>query len=229
MAGDQQPDTLRLRDTRGPLWVILTGLISFFYAVLRYNVFKGVPWEHLPLYIVNKAVAVSAVVLLASSYLIGKWISPFSEDPERQRLLAKFLGLCGFSAAGLHAILSLALLSPAYYPKFFGMDEKMTFAGELAMLAGALGLLWMAGPAAGSLPNMQEALGRRWWQRSQRSGYLALAMAAVHTTAMGFSGWFRPTEWPGRLPPITMLGFLIAVLPLGARLWRASGPQTGVH
>ncbi len=226
MAGDARSTSLKLRETRGPLWVLLTGLGSLAYAVLRYNVFKGVPWEHLPLYVVNKAVAVSAVALLASSYLTGKRLLPAARDPAQRRIVPKFLGLCGFSAAGLHAVLSLALLSPAYYPKLFG-GERMTFAGEVAVLAGALGLLWMAAPALGSLPNMEEALGRRWWQRAQRGGYLALAMAAAHTAAMGLPGWFRPGEWPGRLPPITLIGFLIAALTLAARLWRASGPPPG--
>ncbi len=227
MAGDARSGLPRLRDTRGPLWVIVTGVVSLAYAIVRYNVFKGVPWEQLPAYVVNKAAAVSAVTLLAGSYLAGRGIPLEARDPER-RLVAKFLGLCGFWAAGLHAILSLALLSPAYYPKFFAGD-KMTFAGELAMLAGALGLLGMALPAASSLPNMEEALGRRWWRRAQRGGYLALAMAAAHTAAMGLPGWFRPGEWPGGLPPITLIGFLIAALPLAARLRRGSGPPSGAR
>ena len=218
-----------MRETYGPLWVAVTGAASLGYAVVRYNVFKGVPWEHLPLYVANKAAAVSAVALLASSYLAGSWTRLFPGEPERRRLLAKFLGLSGFAAAGLHALMSLALLSPAYYPKFFGADGKMTFAAELAAAAGVLGLFWMAVPAAGSLPNMEEALGRRWWRRSQRSGYLALAMAAVHTAAMGFSGWLRPGEWPGSLPPITLLGFLIAALSLGARLLAGRGRRSEVR
>jgi hypothetical protein len=49
-------------------------------------------------------------------------------------------------------------------------------------------------------------------------GYWTLAMAAAHTFTMGFSGWTTPSTWHGGLPPITMLGFLVAASALVAKL-----------
>lgn len=187
------------------------------YAVVRYNVFKGVEWIHLPLYIVNKATSLSAVILLASAYLVGRWIPVHKDDPERRLVLIKFLGLAGFGLAALHSLMSMALLGPTYYPKFFGA-EKMNLVGELTILFGVVGMFWLASPAVTSLPNMQQALGDTLWKRAQRAGYVALAFTALHCFAMGVQGWLEPETWPGSLPPITMLAFVIGVVPLVARL-----------
>ena len=50
-------------------------------------------------------------------------------------------------------------------------------------------------------------------------GYWALALACGHTFAMGYKGWFDIATWPGRLPPITLLGFLAALSAVAVKLW----------
>jgi hypothetical protein len=45
-------------------------------------------------------------------------------------------------------------------------------------------------------------------------GYLGLALVSAHLLAMGGAGWLTPSRWPGHMPPITLLAFLAAVLPL---------------
>lgn len=152
-------------------WLVATIGISLVYAILRYNVFKGVEWIHLPLYIVNKAAALSAVILLSSSYLVGKWIKVWKDDPMMRMVLVKFLGLAGFAMAVLHIIMSVIILNPAYFAKFFG-DGKLNLTGELTMLFGALSILFLASPAISSLPNMKEELGMRRWKRSQQTSTL---------------------------------------------------------
>ena len=52
-------------------------------------------------------------------------------------------------------------------------------------------------------------------------GYWALAMAAGHTFVMGVKGWLDTATWPGGLPPITLLGCLIALSALAAKVWTA--------
>ncbi len=42
------------------------------YAVIRYHLAGDVPWRHFPLFILNKATSLAAVIFVASSYLIGK-------------------------------------------------------------------------------------------------------------------------------------------------------------
>ena len=39
------------------LWIIL--IIIFTYAIIRYHILRGVPWDNFPLYISNKAISLS--------------------------------------------------------------------------------------------------------------------------------------------------------------------------
>ena len=57
-------------------WILFLWAGCLFYAVVRYNVFKGVEWIHLPLYVVNKSFALSGVTFVALSYLVGKLFDP---------------------------------------------------------------------------------------------------------------------------------------------------------
>jgi hypothetical protein len=44
---------------------------SLIYATLRYPVFGGVDWIHFPLYVINKALALSGFLLLLINSLIS--------------------------------------------------------------------------------------------------------------------------------------------------------------
>ena len=199
-------------------WVLGVWGVCLIYAIVRYNVFKGVEWIHLPLYIVNKSFAFGGVTFIAASYLSGKWIKAYAGDEKRRRSLAKFLGLAGLYFIGMHVFASLAMLSPVYYEKFFLETGKLNLTGELTILFGVLGVGFLMFPAITTLPLMFEALGGVRWQRAQRMGYWTLAMAALHTLTMGFKGWIDVSTWPGGLPPITLLGFLAAASALTAKL-----------
>jgi DMSO/TMAO reductase YedYZ heme-binding membrane subunit len=69
-------------------------------------------------------------------------------------------------------------------------------------------------PAITTLPMMPRELGGWRWKRTQRLGYVALSLVAVHMVALGLEGWLAPTGWHGGLPPISLLAFVAAVFPL---------------
>ena len=200
-------------------WILGVWGACFAYSVLRYNVLKGVEWSHLPLYVTNKSIAWAGLTFVAASYLTGKWIRSHPNDPQRRRAQAKFLGIAGFYCVGMHAFASLAMLSPAYYEKFFAAGGKMNATGELTMLFGVLGLGLLMFPAVTTLPLMYEALGPERWKRAQSMGYWAIAMACAHTLTMGYAGWIDVASWPGGLPPITLWGFLAGASALLAKAW----------
>jgi hypothetical protein len=63
--------------------------------------------------------------------------------------------------------------------------------------------------------------------RSQPGASLADASkengAARHVLVMGLSGWLQPAGWPGGLPPISLLAFIAALIPVLVRLyWTAT-------
>jgi hypothetical protein len=200
-------------------WILGIWGVCFAYAIVRYNLLKGVEWSHLPLYVTNKSFAWAGLAFVAASYLTGKWIRSYPNDPHRRRAQAKFLGMSGFYFIGVHVFASLAMLSPVYYEKFYATGGKLNTTGELTILFGVLGLGFLMFPAVTTLPLMYEALGPERWKRAQRMGYWAIAMGCAHTFTMGYAGWIDVASWPGGLPPITLWGFLAGASALAAKAW----------
>lgn len=200
-------------------WIVLPFVFFTIYAIIRYIVFKGVSPNHLPLYIVNKVFSVSGIFLIAASYTIGKlrWLK--NKDESRQHQLIKFIGLAGFSLSAMHVFISLIIISPGYFPKFYH-EDMLNFKGELSMLMGVFSLFCFSFPAITTLPFMQEAVGVKKWKKRQQIGYMGLLTAFIHVLVMGLSGWSDVASWPGYLPPITMIGALIAAVPLVLKLFK---------
>lgn len=57
---------------------------SLVYAILRYHIAGDVAWRHFPLFILNKATSLAAVVFVGASYLIGKAIRWYGDDKPLQ-------------------------------------------------------------------------------------------------------------------------------------------------
>lgn len=173
------------------------------YALVRYHVFKDVPWEHLPLYVLNKVLAVAGLVCVGAA--------PWYRDVEDR----KRLGNVGIGLVAGHLLISFAILDPAYFAKFYTTDAdglaKMTWQAETSMLAGVVGAILLGWLFVASLgrpsstqhgcPSLVPGLGR--W---------ILVATAVHVLVMGYRGWWPISQWAeaGYLPPITLLSFLIA-------------------
>lgn len=177
----------------------MTG-VGMAYAIVRYNVFKGVPWEQLPVYVSNKAIALVGLLLIGLSRVV--------QDKARR----KGLGLAGAGFVAVHVLLSLMLAGPEYFPSLYTAAGQMTGNAALSMLAGALGsgaLLWLfhstkvRPPEGQPRTSLVPGLGR-----------LLLLFTAVHVALIGVDGWLDLASWPGSLPPITLLSFAIAVLLL---------------
>ena len=166
------------------------------------------------LFIFNKATSLAAVLFVACSYLVGKIIHWHDADKALRLVVIKFCGLMGFFLAGIHAFLSVSLLTPAYFAKYFDADGRLNLQGELAVTAGVLGLFFLMSPAITTLPMMPKALGGRRWKRTQRLGYMALLLVVAHLVVLGLEGWLAPSGWNGGLPPISLVAVLAALVPL---------------
>lgn len=169
-------------------------VISSLYAVIRYMVFGDVKISNAPVYIVNKALSMSsAVFLFLSAFVLRK-----------QNLDAsKLYGLAFFQCACLHIILSLAILSPVYYPKFFE-DGKMNVTGELMILFGALAAYVFF-------------LLRRFIKETSRvKTYTRIGCLYLiaHLIFMGIPGWFKVQSWHGYMPPISLISGVAVLMAL---------------
>jgi DMSO/TMAO reductase YedYZ heme-binding membrane subunit len=184
------------------------------YAMVRYHLVGDVAWRHFPLFILNKAISLAAVGFVASSYLIGKVIRWHDHDKALRLVVIKFCGLMGFFLAAVHAIMSVLLLTPSYFAKYFDASGRLNLQGEVGMAVGIVALFFLMSPAITTLPMMPKALGGWRWKRSQRVGYLALPLTAVHLLFLGLKGWLAPGKWPAGLVPISLLAFVVALIPL---------------
>lgn len=189
-------------------------IVVFSYAIIRYNVIKGVAWEELPLFISNKAISLSAITFIAISYALGSLSRFWPKLFEPTLPLRKHFGLLGFGLAALHAIFSFLLFSPAYYPKFFQETGKLTLVGELSMLFGVLAFFVFSLVAYVSVPAVAKDMDPKRWGRVQHFGYTGCVLILFHVAIMGIEGWTKPEGWPGGLLPISLMAAIIIALML---------------
>lgn len=180
---------------------LLALLGSTVYATARYNVFKGVPWEDWPTYTLNKAFALSSLGLIVFSIIRKRSVKGHSIG--RDMYMAGVFGT-------IHVVLSLTLLSPAYYEKFFSQD-KLTAAAGLSM---ALGTVAAAMMFAGKRPH-----GDQHADGGVRTLTMLAFIIGLHAMLQGFAGWFAPSTWPGMMPPITLISFLLGLAAVAVALF----------
>jgi hypothetical protein len=169
-------------------------LCTTLYTIIRYVIFGHVSPVHVPVYLLNKSVSMASVVLLSCAAF-----SYFKQCVDRLR----FWGTASLHCACIHVLLSLAILSSAYYPKFFGA-EKMNLTGEITILLGVLATycFWLAHS------------GRSISARRGTFQLLASLFVGGHLVAMGFRGWLSVEKWHGGLPPISLVSLVFAVVAL---------------
>lgn len=211
--------TLVISRMWNPRTLISASLIAlaFAYAVIRYHIVKGVSWSEFPLFISNKAIALSAVALIAVSYAIGSLSVFWPQLFEKLLPARKFFGLLGFGFAAAHAIISLLIFNASYYPKFFENTGKLNLTGELSLLFGVISFAIFSLVAITSVPSIAESLGRERWLKFQHLGYWGLAATLGHVFVMGFKGWMDTAGWPGGLLPISLVAFIIVLSVLFLR------------
>lgn len=178
---------------------------SVLYATLRYNVFKVVAWTDWPVYILNKALALSALLLLVA------WVLQARRDPAVSR---EDLWDVAWRLALIHVSLSLALYGAAYFPAFF-VDGRLTWQAGVSLLAGAI--------AAGGAGAIRAPQGHPAPVRVV--GWLTL-LVGVHAGVIGYGSWFTPASWPGHLFPITLVSFVAGIAGAVASL--RAVPRTSV-
>jgi len=184
--------------------LILTGT----YAIWRYNIFGSVASDHLPLFIANKAIAWSSVILIGLSMTMGSMSRLWPKTMGGIISHRKNVGIYGFVLATLHLLLSLPLLTPAYFKNFFASDATFTFTAEICLLAGSIAWLILLFPAVTSVPVIEESMKWKEWLYVQSWNRGVLWISAAHVACYGASGWMKPQSWPGGLPPITLLSVL---------------------
>ena len=190
--------------------VVLT--LSLLYAFVRYNILRDVPYSDIPLYIFNKGLALGSTIVIGFAFLLG----PLAALSPRQFLphlpLRQSLGIIGFGGAAVHGFISLILLSPAYYAKFYTASGGLNAIGQFSLLFGVLALAVFTIIAISSLPMMFERLGEARWKKIQSLGYSAFLLVFLHVVVMGARGWINPESYSYGFISVSLLAALFIVL-----------------
>ena len=179
---------------------LLALLGSVAYATARYNIFKGVSWNDWPTYTLNKALGLSALLLLVLS--VVRKCSARGQANGHHLRVASALALA-------HVVLSLTLLSPAYYESFFAQG-RLTAAAGWSMALGAVAAAVMAGG--------RRADGAQDTDGGVRDLATLSFVVGLHAMLQGFAAWFKPSQWPGTLPPITLISFVLGLTAVAMAL-----------
>jgi len=174
-------------------WFFVLGIIifSYLYAIIRYHYFGNAPVKDFPLYITNKVLAISSVILFVTFIL------------KKNSLIG---GLSYIFALG-HLLISLLILSPVYYKKFFTNDFELNGIANLSLLAGVFSFL-------GLWVYHQIKKGNTQYKIFSNLSiqYFILGTLFMHLFFMGFKEWLHPLSWKAYLPPISLIaGILVLV------------------
>jgi len=195
-----------------------TILVSVGYAIVRYHIAGDVPWDEFSLFILNKGLCLAAFILLTFNFALGPAKNVGLPVPRKWLSARKAFGMTGFLLILIHALISFMLFSSPYYGKFFSLDGTLTGMAGLSMLAGILGFVFLWAYNLSFQTKLSEDAAFIAFITSKRVLTWALSLGGLHLAFMGFSGWVKPGEWNGGLPPISLVAFAFFVIGYGLNL-----------
>lgn len=204
-AGPERVASAEEVSLRGPLRMVV-GLFVLFsiYAVVRYHLAKDIAWDHFPAYVLNKSISWTGLVLIGMSRV------------SRVKATRSFYGLSGLAFVGLHVPLSLATLTPFYHERLFLAQGGLAWNAQLALLAGACGVIAVMGLYTAYVRKSSAGL-----PLVPHLGRVAVLLGVIHVAAIGFPTWLKPGDWYWGLPPITLLSVLMGLVFLFLPVRRA--------
>jgi len=176
-------------------------IVGTIYAVVRYVAFVPENFGNLPVFIINKAVSMSAALCFAAGF--------YQQYRRRRGALIDVEPTTWFRAGVFGAIahipMALAILHPAYFPEFFVEGERLSFAGEVVLLFGGL-------TAA-----VVFLLLRPTWDAVTRWGLSICVMLTLlaHVLAMGYCRGLNINRSHAYLPPM----WFLSAIGVGLALW----------
>jgi hypothetical protein len=191
---------------------------SLAYAVTRYHLAGPVPWKDFPFFILNKALALDAFLLLALNFGVGPLNNLTGRVAPSWLNARKALGMTGFLLALVHALMSFLLFKPEVYAHFFLDDGTLTLFAGISMLGGVLAFVVLWAYNLSFQTFLREDKAFISFITSRRFLIWALLLGGVHVFFMGFEGWLRPAGWHGGMPPISLVAFTVFVITYGANL-----------
>ncbi len=201
-----QPKSVKMTHLSWPIiwWTLMFALA---YSVIRYHLMGGVPWKDFPFFILNKAISLSALILLAINFTLGPLKNLGVGISNRWMKSRRLVGIVGFIQVFIHVFMSFILFKPAIYPKYFEEAGTITLMVGLSLLGGVLGFvfLWMYNVSFNS--NFRNDKDLLKFITSRKVLLIAMLFTGGHLFFIGINGWLNPAGWHGGMPPISLVGF----------------------
>ena len=192
--------------------IIIVFLLSVAYTILRYHIVGNTPWSQFPVYILNKGLALTGFILLGINFTLGPLNNIGNGIGEKWLSIRPSLGVSSFLLIFTHLLLSLVLLNPVNYQKFFLENGSFTTFAGLSLLSGVIAfiILWIYTISFQTFLREDKAFIK--FITSRKVILMAMVFTAAHIFFMGYQGWLTPHNWPGGLPPITLISFVIFII-----------------
>lgn len=204
----------------------VTAAVFVLYVLQHYFRRFGQPIGNIYFTILFNAIALTGLTMIAASYLMGPMARLWPSRWMKYRDMRKQFGLIGLGLVVLHVVIALAVLTPAYYPKFFAEGGKLSRSGEISILAGATGLIVLLVISIISLPSVAANMTVRGWLMVQRAGLIAVILSVLHFAVFKWRGWLGP-NWVNGIPPGTLVvTAFIAFVFLMRLIARIAGRKT---
>ena len=189
--------------------IIVTTTVSILYAVVRYNIVGTVLWKDLPILVMNKGIALSALVLLTFNFSLSPLNNIGVHISNKWLNSRKSMGLTGFVFAFIHLFMSISILNPKYYSVFFMDDGTLSLRGGVSLFGGILSfvLLWVYNISF--KPILKHEMKIKEMISSRRFFVYGMLFTGIHLFFMGYTGWTTFSKWQGGLPPISLISFVI--------------------
>ncbi len=190
-----------------PKIIVFTFLLSLSYAVLRYHILGPIPWKDFPFFILNKAVALSAFVLLSFNFSFGPICNLGLKIPDSWMNARRAMGISAIIMVLIHVLMSFLIFNQATYSKFFEQNGTLTIFAGLSMLGGVLSFVVIGAYSFGFITHLKENKVFIQFLKSRKFLLFTILLGMIHLFFMGFKGWLIPSDWHGGLPPISLVGF----------------------
>lgn len=172
-------------------WGLL--VLAFLYSIYRYGIYRSLPVENWPAFMLNKALAFAAVACL----VIGS-VQLLKRKSATSHINATLL--FGLS----HAMISMAIFHPEYFAYLFQEEgsRQMNVYGEVAIAFGSIAAAVLLG----------FALRRSGHERSGNTVLIAVLM--IHVLGVGLPKWATYFETAGSAVPASLFAVPISLLSM---------------
>jgi hypothetical protein len=188
-----------------------------FTALFLLHCFRrfGNPLDEMFLLITNKSLAFTSFFMLSFAYLVKSFAVLWPKKWEKRLPLIREYRILGLSLDVGHILLSLAMLSAAYYPEYFAANGKFTGKLVLSLLSGTVATaVYLALTLKAGKEGVRSSV-------LSKVALVAYAMTFLHFFVLKMGRVFASSSWSNGLPPGSLVGFSITVLVIIFAVWAA--------